>query len=115
MLICLDFSKQKLESYHIIPIVIDKNFVPTISNNDDKKEILYFMKSLSEPIKNNKLTWRWWFEEISEEYLLGNMKSWIIRIRKYGVKHFLQCIKWLISPFVIRCYIGFLTRKLKGK
>ncbi len=24
---------------------------------------------------------RWWFEEISAKYLLGNMKSWIIRTR----------------------------------
>ena len=105
--VCIKTAGREKGKKCVVVDVIDKNFVPTISNNDDKKEILYFMKSLSEPIKNNKLTWRWWFEEISEEYLSGNMKSWIIRIRKYGVKHFLQCIKWLISPFVIRCYIGF--------
>lgn len=48
-----------------------------------------------------------------EKYITGNMKSKIIRIKKYGIKHFLHCVKWLVSLFVIKCYAGFLLKKLK--
>jgi len=111
----LEFSKKQLENYYITPIMIDQNFIPTPVFNKDKKEILNLMNNISKPITDNFLTWNRWFEEIAGEYLSGNVKSWIIRIKKYGAKHLLQCIRWLISPFVVRCYLGFLTRKLKGK
>jgi len=115
IILCLEFCKKRLENYRIIPIVIDKNFIPTLALNKDRKEILNFLNNISRPITDDILTWNRWFEEVSKEYLSGNMKSWETRIKKYGTKHFLQCIRWLFSLFVIRCYLGFLRRKLRLK
>ncbi len=115
IILCLNFGRERLESYEIIPVIIDKNFLPGVVEGKLKDKVSDFITEISQPLNDGHLTERWWFEQIADEYLSGNMKSWIIRIKKYGIKHFLQCIKWLISPFVIRCYIGILTRKLKGK
>jgi poly-gamma-glutamate synthesis protein (capsule biosynthesis protein) len=114
VILFLEINEKGLKDYNIIPVKIDKDFVPYIVRGREKEEILNFVFKISEPIIKKQLKENKWFEEISEEYLYGNMKSWIIRIRKYGIKHFLQCIRWLISPFVIKCYIGFLSKKLKG-
>lgn len=112
LILCLDFNKEKLENYHIIPVEIDEEFAPTLSGEAKNKKILSFIEAISEPIKNGRLTENWWFEQIAGEYLSGNMRSCIIRIRKYGLRHLLQCIRWLISPFVIKCYLGIIRSKL---
>ncbi len=109
----IELNENGLKDYNIIPVKIDKDFVPYIVSGREKEEILNFVFKISEPIIKKQLKENKWFEEISEEYLYGNMKSWVIRIKKYGIKHFLQCIRWHISPFVIKCYIGFLSKKIK--
>lgn len=114
IILCLNFSKKELKSYDIFPIIIDQDFLPCIVDGKAKNEMEDFINKISQPIIRKELTERWWFEEIAGEYLLGNMKSFVIRIKKYGIKHLFQCIKWLISPFVIKCYMGMLRRKLKG-
>jgi len=115
IILCLNFNGERLESYEIIPVIIDKNFLPGVAEDKLKDEVGDFITKISQPLNNGHFTERWWFEEIAAECLCGNMKSWIIRIKKYGIRHFFQCIKWLISPFTIRCYMGFLSRKLKGR
>lgn len=110
----MEINDNGLKNYNIIPIRIDKDFVPYIMNEREKRNFLDFIFKISQPIVRKQMKENKWFEEISEEYLYGNMKSWVIRIKKYGIKHFLQCIRWLVSPFVIKCYIGFLSKKLKG-
>lgn len=112
IIIYLIFDKERLVDYKIIPIAIDKDFVPRVAN-EKQKEILTFIDTISQPIRNGTVTGRWWFEQIAEEYLSGNMQSWIIKIRKYGMKYLFQCIRWLVSPFVIKCYLGIVRRMLK--
>ena len=75
--------------------------------------MLSFIDRISQPIIEGKVNEKWWFEEIAKEHLAGNMKSWIVRIKKYGIKHLLQCIKWLISPFIVKCYLGLLRRRIR--
>jgi len=113
VILSLKIGKDGLRTHDIIPVKINKDFIPYWVSTKEGEEIRLFISEISRSL--NTMTATQWFEEISEEYLSGNMESWIIRIKKYGIKHLLQCIRWLISPFVIRCYIGFLTRKLKGR
>ena len=115
IILCLNFNRERLESYEIIPVIIDKNFLPGVAGDKLKDKVGDFITKISQPLNNEHFAERWWFEEIAAEYLSSNMKSWIIRIKKYGIKHFFQCLKWIISPFTIRCYIGFLSKRLKGK
>jgi len=112
MILCSELSKEGLENYYIIPVVIDQYFSPGVSG-EAKEEISSFVRSLSEPISSGTLTWGWWFEQIAEEYLSGNMKSFIIRVRRYGIKHLLQAVIWLLSPFCLRCYAAVIGRRFR--
>ncbi len=109
----VEINKNRIENYKITPVRLDKNFLPRIMDNKDGLEMIAFINTISDPVIKNMINEKWWFEEISSEHLRGNMESWIIRIKKYGIKHFIQCIRWLISPFILKCYLGLLSRKLR--
>jgi len=79
IILCLSFGRKKLESYDIFPIEIDQDFLPYIIEGNAKNEVKSFINEISQPIINKKITEKWWLEEVSSEYLSGNMKSWIIR------------------------------------
>lgn len=113
-IISIELTKDGVETYDINPVKIDDEFIPYVPTEEEQEEIRQFISEKSQHINNGSITWQWWFEQIAGEYLSGNMKSFIIRIKRFGFRHFLQCIRWLVSPFVIRCYIGFLSKKLKG-
>jgi hypothetical protein len=99
--------------YDTIPVKITEDFMPSVPLKETQDEIHTFVFRVSEPLHNWTITESWWFEEVAKEYLTGNLKSFILRIRRYGLKHFLQCIRWLISPFCLKCYAAIVRRKLK--
>jgi len=78
-----------------------------------ENELLDLVERRTLPITRGMVTERWWFEQIAWEYLSGNMKSFIVRIKRYGFMHFLQCIRWLLSPFCLRCYAAIIRRGIK--
>jgi len=113
LILSIELTKEGLGDYDIIPVKIDDDFVPYVLAEEEQEKIRRFVSEISQHINNGTITWRWWFEEIANTYLSGNMKSWILRIKKYGVKHFLQCLLWLISPFCIKCYLGIIKRNIR--
>lgn len=108
----IELTKDGLEAYDVIPVKIDDDFVPYVPTEEEQEEIRRFITEISQHIINGTITWGWWFEQIAGEYLSGNMKSFVIRIKKYGVKHLLQCLLWLISPFCIKCYMGLIRKRI---
>jgi len=106
-------NKQEIESYDIVPVEITEDFLPSIPLKKTQDEIQAFVSRVSERLNNGVITENWWFEQISKEYLIGNLKSFILRIKRYGFRHFLQCIRWIISPFCLKCYAAIIRRKLK--
>jgi len=112
-ILSVELSKDGVENYSIIPIMIDEDFVPYIPVEKKQEEIRHFLSEISKPLERGVLTERWWFEQIAWEYLSGNMKSFIVRIKRYGFMHFLQCIRWLLSPFCLRCYAAIIRRGIK--
>jgi poly-gamma-glutamate synthesis protein (capsule biosynthesis protein) len=108
----IELTKDGLEAYDVIPVKIDDDFVPYVPTEEEQEEIRGFITEISQHIINGTITWGWWFEQIAGEYLSGNMKSFVIRIKKYGVKHLLQCLLWLISPFCIKCYMGLIRKRI---
>ena len=100
-------------NYNLIPIEINNDYWPVpITNNKDRFEVENHISCISEELQKKIAKW-WWFGEIARPYLLGNGKSFLIRIRRYGIKHFCQMIRWLCCPFVVKCYIGILLRWLR--
>ena len=112
-MLSIELTKEGLENYDIIPVKIDENFVPYVPAGEEQGEIRRFISEISQHINNGTITWQWWFEQIAGEYLSDNLKSFIVRIKRYGFKHFLQCGIWLISPFCLRCYAGIISQIAK--
>lgn len=110
----VDFNKDSLTGYDVIPIKIDNDFVPCLIKNQEKNEISHFVSEISKPIIDGGITNRWWFEQIANEYLSGNMRSFTVRIRKYGIRPLLECAFWLITPFCIACYLGLIRKFYKN-
>lgn len=113
IILSLEINNNGIEDFKIIPVKLNENFIPYIMNNQKTQEMLNYINTISYPIIEHKVDEKWWFEEIAKEHLMGSIEAWIVRIKKYGIKHFLQCIEWLISPFTVRCYLGFLRRRIK--
>lgn len=113
MIFCVEFSRKAIENYEIIPVGIDEDYIPCPMSNEAAKEMLSFIDLISRPIANGKINERWWFEQIAEGHLLTNISAWIIRIKRYGIKHFLMCLRWLISRFTVKCYMGLLRNQIR--
>jgi poly-gamma-glutamate synthesis protein (capsule biosynthesis protein) len=106
IVLCMDFGEETIKNYEIIPVAINRDFLPTVVKGQAKNEMLRFISEISKRVSNGEVTSKWWFEEIAGEYLSGNMRSYVIRIKRYGVMPIIECGIWLITPFCIRCYLG---------
>jgi len=115
MILSVNFSKAGLQEYKVLPIVINADFLPCVVKGQQKDKPLHFITDISHPLRNGKITNKWWFGEICGEYLSGNMRSYKVRIKRYGVRHLLECMIWLISPFCLRCYAAIMRRRLRGE
>jgi poly-gamma-glutamate synthesis protein (capsule biosynthesis protein) len=113
IILSVNFENGRIKGYEIIPVMIDEDFVPHPLDHQRSHDFLSFINDISQTVIKNEINEKWWFEQIAYEYLSGNMKAWIKRIRRYGVIHLLQCIKWLLSPFVIKCYWALLRKSVK--
>lgn len=112
IILSIELSNSQIE-YNTIPVIIDNNFKPTSLSSHIENEFSDSIKKLSEMIENNNINENYFFENIATEYLSSNLKSFIKRIKKYGIKHLLQCLLWLVSPFNIKCYFGIIRKKFK--
>jgi len=114
-ILSVNINQNGVESYDILPVRIDWEYVPHMMEGEEREEFLSFISKISKTITEGRVTKGWWFEQIASTFLLTNMYSWRIRVKRYGLRHALQCIKWLTSPFVIRCYIGLVSKALRKR
>lgn len=115
LILSVDISRDGAGNYEIIPVKIKDNFAPYILSKEEKEENAQFFYELSRPIMEGAITKSRWFEQIARDHLVGNLKAWSLRIRKYGIKHLLQCIRWHMSPFTVKCYLGLFRKWLRKK
>jgi hypothetical protein len=113
IILSVQLSKAGLEAYDVVPVIIGEDFAPYVPDEKKQEEINYFLSEVSVPLSKSAYSEKWWFEQIAWEYLSGNMKSFIVRIRRYGFKHFVQCVRWLLSPFCRKCYTAIIRRRIK--
>jgi hypothetical protein len=106
MILSLRFGKEGLISHDIIPVLIDSSYRPQLTADPIRNNILNLIDRISQPLSKEPYKWSWWFDRIANRYLGDSLKSWKVRIRRYGFRHLLKCCKWLISPFVLRCFIS---------
>jgi poly-gamma-glutamate capsule biosynthesis protein CapA/YwtB (metallophosphatase superfamily) len=101
-------SPQGVERYKLVPTRIGDADRPQLSRNKDRREILGLVERISAPIREGRVTDRWWFEQAAPVYLRVNLKAWMTRVRKYGFRHLVQFARWLVCRFTIKCYLGYL-------
>ena len=109
----ITLHKEGRVEHSLVPVKIGDDYAPRIIT--DAQELALFqshMENISLSLNSGIEKW-WWFGEIARPYLVDNGKSFLIRIRLYGVKHLYQMVRWLCSRFVIKCYAGIIFRWLR--
>lgn len=101
-----------VREWRLIPVEIGPDACPRLAEASRAREIDSLVKRITAPVTRGGYSSLDWFAEIAPEYLSGNGRSFLLRIKRYGFKHLLQCCRWLVSPFVVKCYMGLLWRAL---
>jgi len=104
---------QGVERYKVIPVRIDEENRPRMMRGEERREMLRFVEQISGPVREGRVTEKWWFEQASGAYLGRNLQAWIARIRKYGFRHVVQFLGWLASRFTVKCCLGFLRSRVR--
>ncbi len=107
------FNSESIESYSLHPVIIDREWRPTPAGPEEAEDILSFLRAITAKVRMDQVSWRFWYEELAAHYLRDNLKSYLIRIRRYGLPHLIECFRWLLSPFCVRCYIALLSRRFR--
>lgn len=110
----LTLSKTSMSEYNLIPIKITNRLEPTLCSEPEKNEILAYINKISNPITSDNITSSFWYAHIASSYLQNNNASFLRRIKLYGISHLFAYLKWLVSPFVIKCYWGLLLKLFKN-
>lgn len=109
----ITLHKEGRVEHSLVPVKIGDDYAPRIIMDDQELALFQFhIESISLPLISGIEKW-WWYGEIAKPYLVGNGKSFLVRIRRYGVKHLYRMVRWLGSRFVIKCYVGIILRWLR--
>jgi poly-gamma-glutamate synthesis protein (capsule biosynthesis protein) len=102
-------------SYGLHPVEIDDNLIPTPALPKRARAIARFVDMISGPVTAGAITSQRWVGEVAPAYIADSIRSWKLRVRKYGFIHLVLWIQWLLSPFVLRCYATMALHKLSGR
>jgi poly-gamma-glutamate capsule biosynthesis protein CapA/YwtB (metallophosphatase superfamily) len=105
-------SKRGVERYRLVPIRIGEDSRPRLARAGDRRDMLRRVEEISAPVREGRVTEKWWFERMAGVYLSANVRAWRTRVRTFGIRHFLQFARWLVSGFTIKCYLGLLRRRV---
>jgi len=95
--------------------MIDEDWCPRILKDRNDVQLFHDHLQVITKVIDNRLTNMEWMGKIALPYLIGNGRSYIIRIKRYGIKHLLLFMRWLVSPHNVRLYIALILRLLRGE
>lgn len=85
----------------LMPVYLDDNFTPTLLYGHRKHgDLVNKLDSLLPKLENQSrvkylLSYQ---SHVARNYIVDNMRhGWIPRIKKYGINHFIQMLRWFIS------------------
>lgn len=96
--------------HDLIPVTIDEDYRPR-PDPERRAWLDAHLRDISAPLLPAVDKW-WWYGEIAGSYLLDNGRSFVIKIRRCGVRHLFHMLRWLSGRFAIKCYIGVIRRYL---
>lgn len=105
-------SPRGVERYALIPTYINGMDQPHLTRGKSRLMMRRFIEQLSAPVRTDRVTEKWWFEQVAPVYLQSNLKAWTTRVKKYGLRHVVQLMRWLVAGFTIKCYLGLLRSRI---
>jgi len=103
----LDFSAGQSVNYHIIPVQIDMEYRPRFAPKDEEEAFLAYIRKISKPLRPN-IEKIFWLREAAWPHFRNNIPSFFQRIKRYGLQHFYQMLRWLISTSNYGFYLGLI-------
>jgi len=101
-----------MEGYNVVPAHISEGLHPRRVRGGHRREMLRFIERISTPIREDRITESWWFEQAGPTYLVDSLRAWVARVRKYGVRHLMPFMRWLASGFTVKCCLGLLRTRI---
>jgi hypothetical protein len=105
---------REVKRHNLIPVHIGEESTPRPVWKTPRRETLRFVRQVSAPIAANVITERRWLEQAAAVHLRRNLEAWSDRIRRYGFRHLMQFMRWLVDRFTIRCCLGLMRRQMKS-
>ena len=105
----LRFSQSSPVEYSCIPVQIDDEYRPFLPPRNESEAFLEYLTRISEPLEP-EIEHSFWLREASWPHFRNHLPSFIRRIRKYGLSHLIQMVRWLISPSNYGFYIGLIMK-----
>ncbi|MGE5293760.1 MAG: CapA family protein [Solirubrobacterales bacterium] len=105
-------NRRGIDRYRLIPVQLDDADLPHVVRGHTRRKISRLIGEISAPIREGRITENWWFEQAAPIYLSGHLAAWMKRIRQYGPRHFVQFVRWLVSGFTVKCYLGYLRKRV---
>jgi len=98
--------------FDFVPIKINQDFCPELLIGKEKNKLIKKINMCSYIIGQGLRT-GFVLEQICGKHLKDSVESYIILIKRYGFRYALKFIKWLISPFCLKCYASIVKKKFK--
>jgi poly-gamma-glutamate synthesis protein (capsule biosynthesis protein) len=108
-------SRHRVLRHRIHPLRIDPGGVPAAADAAGEERVASLVARLSEQVASERLSRGEWHARMARPYLRDNLAAWSGRIRRYGIRHAWQAARWAVSPFVLRCYWGWLRAALRPR
>lgn len=109
LIVLLRFPQSSPVEYICLPVQINEEYQPCFPTDNKRKAFLAYLDRISEPLVPGIERW-FWYRQAAVPHFRNHLPSFVRRIRRYGVHHLYQMIRWLISPSNYRFYLGLILR-----
>ncbi len=113
LMILLRFACLAPVDYLCIPVVINDEYQPCLPSSNDRKAFLAYLEHISKPL-SERIDRLFWVRQAALPHFCNHLPSFARRIRRYGVRHFYQMIRWLISPSNYGFYLGLILHLIES-
>jgi poly-gamma-glutamate capsule biosynthesis protein CapA/YwtB (metallophosphatase superfamily) len=104
-------SPRGVERCRVVPVRINEESLPRLARGRERREILDLVQRISRPLREGRITERWWLDQMAGTYLRVHLAAWRRRVKRYGIRHFIQFLRWVVSGFTIKCCLQLLRRQ----
>jgi len=111
LIVLLRFSQSASVEYLCLPVRINEEYQPEFPPEDKRQVFLAYLDQISEPLTPAIQPW-FWFRHAAVPHFRNHLPSFVRRIRRYGIRHLYQMVRWLISPSNYGFYLGLILHLL---